>query len=125
MSAWRNLRLVAAALAAAGTVSGCVVVVDGEHGEDDEWDVRWAGGQEVQHRSPEQRDELARDVSTRIASTPALSSEDITVSAREGVVTLHGRVGSVATLEEAMGVAAATPGVVRVVSRLSVVSEVN
>lgn len=122
MNAWRNLRVTVAALVAAGLASGCVVVVDGERGQDEEWGVSWGGSsQEVDPASP--RDELAREVSARLASEPGLSGQDITVSSREGVVTLHGRVESVTTLEEAMNVAAEVPGVSRVVSRLTVVRE--
>lgn len=121
MSASRRLSLAAVLVAAATLASGCVLVVDGDKGSDREWDVSWAGSQEVDRRSP--GDELAREVSGRIAAEPGLAGQDITVSSREGVVTLHGRVDSVEALTRAMDVAGAQPGVVRVVSRLTVVRE--
>jgi len=117
----RRLSLAAVLATAVILASGCVVVVDGEKGSDGEWDVSWAGGQEVDRRTP--GSELARDVSGRLAAEPGLAAQDITVSSRDGVVTLHGRVDSVDALSQAMAVAAQEPGVVRVVSRLTVVKE--
>jgi osmotically-inducible protein OsmY len=121
MSALRRFSLAAVLVAAVTFSTGCVVVVDDEKGSDEEWDVSWAGGQQVDRRTP--GSELARDVSGRIAAEPGLAGQDITVSSRDGVVTLHGRVESVDALSRAMEVAAAEPGVVRVVSRLTVVQE--
>ena len=123
MSASRRLSFAAVVVAVATLASGCVVVVDGEKGSDREWDVSWAGSEQVGTRSP--GSELARDVSGRIAAEPGLAGQDITVSSRDGVVTLHGRVDSVEALGQAMAVAGAQPGVVRVVSRLTVVQEVK
>jgi hypothetical protein len=124
MSIWTSLRPITAAVAVALLLSGCVVVVDGEHGEDADWDVRWGSAEDVRRQSPAQ-DELAREVSGRIAADDSLAGQDITVSAREGVVTLHGRVDSVAALERAMDVASGAPGVKSVVSRLTVAREAS
>ena len=121
MSAMRRLYPAAVLVLAATVASGCVVVVDGQKGSDEEWGVSWAGSQEVDRSAP--GSEMARDVSGRIAAEPGLAGEDITVSSRDGVITLHGRVDSVDALVKAMDVAAAQPGVVRVVSRLTVVKE--
>ena len=122
MSAWEKLRAAVLVAALAGFASGCVVVV-GDRGQDEEWDVHWAGSDEVDRATPS--DGLAREVSSRVAAEPALAGQDITVSAREGVVTLHGRVDSLEALEDAMTLAAQTPGVTRVVSRLTVVRETS
>lgn len=124
MKAWRSLRSTTAAVAAALLVSGCVVVVDGEHGEDADWDVSWGSHDDVSRVTTGQ-DDLAKDVSSRIAADTTLNGQDITVSAREGVVTLHGRVDSLGALEHAMDVASQAPGVNRVVSRLTVVKETS
>lgn len=121
-SAWRIIFRTPVAILAAAVLSGCVVVVDGERGEDRDWDVRWGGDGTTVDRAATS-DELAKDVASRIAGTPGLSGQDITASSRGNVVTLHGRVDSVGALEEAMAVAAATPGVDGVVSRLTVVQE--
>ena len=123
MKAIRRAFLAAPAALALTAASGCVVVVgDGRDGGED-WEVSWAGGQEVV-RVGSQEDELAREVSSRLAGSTA-AGQDISVSSRDGVVTLHGRVDSVAVLEEAMNVASATPGVARVVSRLTVDPEAS
>jgi hypothetical protein len=122
MSVWDKLRAAVLVAALAGFASGCVVVV-GDRGQDEEWGVHWAGSDEVDRSTPS--DGLAREVSSRMAADPALAGQDITVSAREGVVTLHGRVDSVEALEDVMTLAAQTPGVTRVVSRLTVVRETS
>ena len=123
MSASRRLSFAAVLVAVATVAPGCVLVVDGDKGSDREWDVSWAGSQEVDRRSP--GGELARDVSGRIAAESGLAGQDITVSSRDGVVTLHGRVDSVEALTQAMTIAAAQPGLVPVVSRLTVVQEAD
>ncbi|MEJ2513716.1 MAG: BON domain-containing protein [Gammaproteobacteria bacterium] len=116
-----NFRIFAAVLLlAAALVSGCVVVVDDRPDGSDDWDVSWAGSSDVQRVASD--DALAKEVSRRLAATAA-GDQDVSVSERDAVVTLHGRVDSVAALEEAMAVAADTPGVSRVVSRLTVVRE--
>ena len=122
MSSWRTFRSALLLVAVAGLASGCVVVV-GDRGEGEDWAVHWAGSEEVDPAAPS--NVLAREVSGRLSYEPGLAEQDITVSAREGVVTLHGRVDSLKVLEEAMNVAAAAPGVTRVVSRLTVVMEVS
>ena len=124
MSALEKLRAAVLVAALAGFASGCVVVV-GDRGQDEEWGVHWAGSDEVDRATPSDGDGLAREVSSRVAAEPALAGQDITVSAREGVVTLHGRVDSVEALEDVMTLAAQTPGVTRVVSRLTVVRETS
>jgi len=97
--------------------SGCVIVVDGT---DDSPDAHWIGdfetNVEVRRESNEQ---LATLVSERLAEETALSSEDITVSASNRVVTLHGRLNDVASLEQAVDIAGQVEGVDRVVSRIT------
>ena len=126
MKTWiKRSALLGASLWTAGLTAGCVVVV-GEHDDLTRDDASWSGSwpESGERMSLARVDEgLARQAQSRIASEPALAGEDITVSARGDVVTLHGRVPSLAKLEQAMNAAAGTPGVSRVVSRLTVERE--
>lgn len=109
--------MAALALAAAAmTGAGCVFVV-GDGGGDGyrRADVEWASSRD--HGG------LAREVESRIRMDSSLEREDITVSSTGDVITLHGRVSDLALLEHAMRVAAESPGVKRVVSRLTVTLE--
>ncbi len=110
----------AALILAATLTSGCVVVVGDRPDGSEDWDVSWGDSSDVQRTVSD--DALAKEVSRRLAAS-AVGGQDVTVSERDTVVTLHGRVDSVEALDEAMAVAADTPGVTRVVSRLTVVRE--
>ncbi len=113
-----------ALLAVATASTGCVLVV-GDGGGHRRADVEWAGtrdqGAPVVPRTVDQG--LAREVESRIRLDSALEREDITVSSSGDVITLHGRVSGIDVLEHAMRIVAETPGVRRVVSRLTVTME--
>ena len=117
--------LVLAVAALVVTSAGCVLVVGGDRKVGGGSDVEWSGAREstVAARGTVNDDRLAREVRARIRLDSALEDEDITVSSRGEVVTLHGRVSDVARLEHAMRVAADVPGVTRVVSRLTIEME--
>jgi osmotically-inducible protein OsmY len=116
----RCLALLAAAMAS----PGCVLVV-GDGGGHPRADVEWAGtrdqGAPAVPRTVDQ--DLAREVESRIRLDSALEREDITVSTSGDIITLHGRVSGIDVLEHAMRIVADTPGVRRVVSRLTVTME--
>jgi len=97
-------------------ISGCVVVV-GDTGAETQWASTWSEDLEVESASNSQ---LAQNVSKALSADPLLKAEDISVSARKGVVSLHGRVSSVDALQQAVSVASEVPDVESVVSRLSV-----
>lgn len=104
--------------------AGCVVVVDGHEREgrgDAEWSSDWGRTSRAEATSAD--GSLAREVQSLLGLEPDLAGEDITVSSSGDVVTLHGRVGELKLLERAMRVAAAAPGVNRVISRLTVEME--
>ena len=106
-----------ALLAAALVLGGCVVVVDGTG----EVETEWASGfSESRAEQAEDDKALARAVSDALAGDPDLSGQDISVSAYRDTVTLHGRAMTAVDVDRALKTAAATPGVARVVSRLSV-----
>lgn len=125
MKTWmKRSALLGASLWTAGLTAGCVVVV-GEHDgarDDGSWSRSWPASEDRTSLA-RAHDGLARQAQSRIAADPELAAEDITVSARGDVVTLHGRVPTLAKLERAMSAAADAPGVVRVVSRLTVERE--
>lgn len=106
--------------------SGCVLVI-GDDGTPRRGNVEWSGG--ADHSPPVATrgagSALAGDVAARFESDSALAGEDLTVSSSGDVVTLHGRVSELLLLENAMRIAAETPGVVRVVSRVTVEMEAN
>ena len=107
----------AALLAGALALGGCVVVVDGTGEVDTEWASSYS---ESRAEQAEEDKALARTVSDALASDPDLSGQDISVSAYRDTVTLHGRALTPVDVDRALKTAAATPGVARVVSRLSV-----
>jgi osmotically-inducible protein OsmY len=107
-------------------LGGCVLVVDGDgrrHG-DVEWSSAGAASPPVTARAATADGVLARDVQARFSIDSVVAGEDITVSSSGNVVTLHGRASNVDVLAHAIRVAADTPGVARVVSRLTVEKEV-
>lgn len=117
---------VLALVAAAAASAGCVLVV-GDGGSDGyrRADVEWASTRDhgTSATRPSADSGLAREVESRIRMDSSLEREDITVSSTGDVITLHGRVSDVALLENAMRIAAESPGVRRVVSRLTVTME--
>lgn len=119
----KNAALLALAGAAVAS-SGCVLVVgDGAPGRGDvEWSTDW--GHSRAEPQPVDRG-LAQEVGGRIRADSALAGEDITVSSSGDVVTLHGRVSDIALLENALRIAAESPGVTRVVSRVTVELEAD
>jgi osmotically-inducible protein OsmY len=102
---------------AAGALTGCVVVVDGNGDVDTEWASSYS---ESRSEQAEADKAMARAVSDALAEDPQLAGQDISVSVYRDTVTLHGRALTPADLDRALKTAAATPGVSRVVSRLSV-----
>ena len=97
--------------------SGCIIVVD----EQGETDAEWIGSYETKVEVRSEADKrLARRVSEELANEPDLRLEDISVSASNEVITLHGRVNDMVTLNRAVEVAGKVEGVDRVVSRVTV-----
>lgn len=118
------LAILTATATATATSTGCVLVV-GDGGGHRRADVEWAGTRDNTAAATVSSvdDGLVREVESRIRTDSALEREDITVSSSGDVITLHGRVSDVTVLEHAMRLAAETPGVRRVVSRLTVTME--
>jgi len=96
---------------------GCVIVVDDT---EDSPDAHWIGNYEsdVDTRR-ESNDLLAERVSERLAEETDLDAGDISVSASHKVITLHGRLYDVSSLERIVDVAGKVDGVERVVSRVT------
>jgi osmotically-inducible protein OsmY len=105
-------------------MGGCVLVV-GDRGGIGRGDVEWASSHDravpVETRST--NGSAAREVDSRIRMERMLADQDITVSSSGDIVTLHGRVSDIGLLEHAMRIAAESPGVRRVVSRVTVEME--
>jgi len=115
-------------LAIAGMAAGCVLVVDGDGVRRGGSEVEWSsdgGGNVITAEPSSASDHLARDVESRFGIDSQLAGEDITISSSAGVVTLHGRLSDITLLEHAVRVAAETPGVSRVVSRITVEMEAD
>lgn len=91
-------------------LNGCVVVI-GEDG------IASADGVHVSDSNSRDR-ALAGRVRDAYAADAELRDADITVSARDGVVTLRGDLTRVSDLERAVDLAKKTDGVDRVVSKL-------
>jgi osmotically-inducible protein OsmY len=97
--------------------TGCVIVVDGT---DDSPDAHWMASYESDSDARrESNDLLARKVSDRLAEETSFDAEDISVSASHKVVTLHGRLHDMASLEQVVDLAGGVDGVERVVSRIT------
>lgn len=108
--------LILALVAASMLSSGCIVVV-----KEGEWDAEWAGNYE--HEASVRgaaNAELSDRVSERLAGDSDLLLEDLSVTAEDEVVTLHGRVGDIESLRRAVELAGSVEGVRRVVSRVTV-----
>ena len=97
--------------------TGCVIVVDGT---DDSPDAHWIASYESDSDARrESNDLLARKVSERLAEETSIDAKDVSVSASNNVVTLHGRLYDVASLGQAVDIAGDVDGVDRVVSRIT------
>lgn len=115
-------------LAIAGAAAGCVLVVDGDGVRRGGSEVEWSSGSDTNVITADPSSAsggLVRDVESRFGMDSQLSGEDISVSSSADVVTLHGRLSDISLLEHALRVAAETPGVARVVSRITVEMEVD
>ncbi|NGX17283.1 BON domain-containing protein [Wenzhouxiangella sp. XN24] len=124
----RSLRrsTVVATLTALAMSSGCVLVI-GNEATPGRGNVEWSPRtDEAAVVEPSRVDStLAGEVAARFEADSALAGEDITVASSGDVVTLHGRVSDLLRLENALRIASETPGVARVVSRVTVEMEVN
>lgn len=116
-----------AIIAAAVAATGCVLVIDGDGSPPRVSTVEWSdtGEGTVQAARSREEDVLAREVESRLRADSALADADLTVSASGQVVSLHGRVREMLLLENALRIAGETPGVQKVVSRVTVEMEVN
>lgn len=116
-----------AIIATAVAATGCVLVIDGDGSPPRVSTVEWSdtGEGTVQAARSREEDVLAREVESRLRADSALADADLTVSASGQVVSLHGRVGEMLLLENALRIAGETPGVQKVVSRVTVEMEVN
>lgn len=109
-------KLILAIVAISLVASGCIIVV-----KEGEWDAEWAS--EHEHQASVRgaaNTELSDRVSERLAEDSDLRVEDLSVTAADAVVTLHGRVGDVESLRRAVELAGSVDGVRRVVSRVTV-----
>jgi len=124
----RSLRrsTVLAALTALAMSSGCVLVI-GNEATPGRGNVEWShqADKATGVETSQVDTTLAGEVAARFEADSALAGEDITVASSGDVVTLHGRVSDLLRLENAMRIASETPGVARVVSRVTVETEVN
>ena len=115
----RNL-IIAGTAASALALGGCVFVVNPD--SDDEWDAHWASDfdydDDVRYRNSNTT--LVQRVNEEFEFDEVLQNEQIRVTARDDVVTLHGQVNSVETFDRAIQVAIGTEGVGSVVSRMTV-----
>ena len=114
-----KIGMVLAAVATVGLLNGCILVVhDNEDGNDVE--AGWAANYEGKATARRENNAVLADrVSRKLDEVPELRAEDITVSAAGEVVTLFGRMSSVANLETALETVRSVDGVGRVVSRIT------
>lgn len=112
----KNAIATTAVLASVLALQGCVVVV-GDSGSETRWASTWSEEQEV---ISAENEKLAKEVSRLLAEDTMLAGKDLSVAARKGVVSLHGRVDSLAMLERAVSIASSASGVTSVISRMSV-----
>lgn len=97
------------------SLGACVVVIG--HGAED--GVYWGHEREemgIRHDG----DRLSRDVARALATDQDLVAEKLSVSSKDGLVVLKGRVASIGMVERAMERASGVEGVTRVVSRITV-----
>lgn len=97
--------------------TGCIIVVDDT---EDSPNAHWVASYETDSDARrESNDLLARKVSERLAEETSFDVDDISVSASNKVVTLHGRLYDMASLKQAVDIAGDVDGVERVVSRIT------
>ena len=108
MSRWLVL-LIIGALVVTG-LHGCVLVVTDENTAHDIQIER-------------NRSSLARDIAEDLEQDDSLNRSDIRVTEDDGVVTLHGDVDNVSSLQHAVDLVARYSGVETIVSHLTVVIE--
>ena len=97
-------------------VTGCVIVVN-----DEQADAEWIGSYEAHSDTRSAANADLRDrVGQRLSAEPRLQGQDISVSAKDGTVTLRGEVAEPGLIEQAIDAASAVDGVRRVVARLAV-----
>lgn len=103
-------------MAALLPVTGCVIVVN-----DEQADAEWIGSYETHSETRSAANADLRDrVGQRLSAEPVLARQDISVSARDGTITLRGQVAEPGMIEQAIEAASAVDGVRRVVARLTV-----
>ncbi len=112
----RNSLIPALIMVAVLPFTGCVIVVN-----DEQADAEWIGSYETdsETRSAANAD-LRERVGRRLSAEPGLQGQDISVSAKDGTVTLRGQVAEPGLIEQAIDAASAVDGVRRVVARLTV-----
>lgn len=98
------------------SLGGCVVVVG--HGTED--GVYWGSREREEMGIRHDGDRLSRDVARALAIDQDLVAEKLSVSSKDGLVVLKGRVASIGMVERAMERASGVEGVTRVVSRITV-----
>lgn len=126
---WKSPALVAVAVIAAFSLSGCVLVVADEHDDDVRWrdrERRVEVREDTAVHSVVQRDVrlrdrgLAGDLERAFGEDALLAGSSITVVERDGAVTLHGRVDDLAAFDRAVEISTGREGVRKVVSKLIV-----
>ncbi|HUO83450.1 MAG TPA: BON domain-containing protein [Gammaproteobacteria bacterium] len=120
MNAWKSATVLTVCLAAAG----CVLVVNPDETSDSAWDSAWqrdGGRYEERGYAPRPAGAgIAERVARRYGEDELLRDADIRVTARDGTVSLHGRVRGMEDFDRAVELALATDGVTEVESRLTV-----
>ena len=107
------LQIASIGFVAAFGLAGCVIVL-GDDG------IEASEGFHVNDRHSDADSVLADKVRDALRAEPLLKGADLTVSARDGVVTLRGSVSELPAFDRALQVARTTPGVDKVVSRIRV-----
>ena len=102
------------AVAAACALAGCVIVISDEGIQTDGEGLHFRSG------AGSADGQLADRVRSSMLADPLLKDADLSVGARDGVVTLKGAVVDLAQFDRAIELARKTPGVDKVVSRLQV-----
>lgn len=118
----KAMTIASMALALSAMAAGCVLVVHPEDG-DGTWQSEWESHDSSSQRawSPQSSmPGLAERVARSYGTDEMLRDADIRVTARDDVVTLHGRVPSRGHFDRAVELALDTDGVAAVESRLTV-----
>lgn len=119
-----HYRKTAIILACCAAATGCVLVVHPEEGSETAWDDEWErDGRHYEERAYAPRSAgagIAERVARSYGDDELLRDADVRVTARDGTVSLHGRVPDKTHFDRAVELALATEGVERVESRLTV-----